>query len=85
MKFPFGFSPTAMQGLAHPDGEIATARASAKLNIPMGLSSYSSKKLEDVAAQATESPFVMQLSLLKNKDTMIKLLKRTEGTPSPIA
>lgn len=77
-----------MQGLAHPDGEIATARASAKLNIPMGLSSYSSnssKKLEDVAAQATESPFVMQLSLLKNKDTMIKLLKRTEGTPSPIA
>ncbi|KAL2035155.1 hypothetical protein VTO58DRAFT_101072 [Aureobasidium pullulans] len=33
---PFGFSPAAMHGLAHPDGELATSRAAAKANISAG-------------------------------------------------
>lgn len=65
-----------MQGLAHPDGELATSRATASLNIPMGLSSYSSQKLEDVAAAGSGNPYVMQISLLKNKDAMVKLVQR---------
>lgn len=68
-----------MQGLAHPDGELATSRATANLNIPMGLSAYSSQKLEDVAAAGSGNPYVMQLSLLKNKDTMVKLVQRAES------
>lgn len=79
VKFPFGFSPTAMQGLAHPDGELATSRATANLNIPMGLSAYSSQKLEDVAAAGSGNPYVMQISLLKNREAMVKLVQRTEG------
>lgn len=58
------------------------SRATANLNIPMGLSTYSSKKLEDVAAAGQGNPYVMQISLLKNKDAMIKLVQRTEGTLS---
>lgn len=74
VKFPFGFSPTAMQGLAYLDGELATSRATANLNIPMGLSTYSSQKLEDVALAGSRNPYIMQISLLKNKDAIIKLI-----------
>ncbi|POR36825.1 hypothetical protein TPAR_02961 [Tolypocladium paradoxum] len=79
VKFPFGFSPTAMQALAHPDGEIATSKACASAGILMGLSTYSTIRLEDVIAHANGNPYVMQMSLLNNKDAMIQLIKRAEG------
>lgn len=68
-----------MQGLAHPDGEVATAKATAAFNVPMGLSTYATKSVEDVAAQGIGNPYILQMSLLKNKDAMISLLKRAEG------
>ncbi|KAJ5536133.1 FMN-dependent dehydrogenase [Penicillium frequentans] len=70
--------------MAHPDGEIATSKATATLNIPMCLSNYSTKPLEDVIANSSGNPYAMQMSLLKNKTAMIKLLKRAEGVyPTP--
>lgn len=68
-----------MQAMAHPDGEIATSKATAALNVPMGLSNYSTKSLEDVIAQSSGNPYAMQMSLLKNKIAMVKLLQRAEG------
>lgn len=79
VKFPFGFSPIAMQALAHPDGEVATSKACAAIGVPMALSNYSTKPLEDVIAHSTGNPYVLQMSLLKNKSAMIELLKRAEG------
>ena len=35
LDFPVLIAPMAMQRMAHPDGELATARAAAKLGIPM--------------------------------------------------
>ena len=78
--FPLGFSPSAMQRLAHPDGELATSRAAAKFGICMGLSSYATESLEDVAAQGSGNPYAMQISMLRGRKTMIQLLKRAEGT-----
>jgi len=46
---PIGIAPTAMQRLAHTDGELATARAAAAMNVPMILSTTSTIALEDVA------------------------------------
>ncbi|KAJ5992227.1 FMN-dependent dehydrogenase [Penicillium sp. IBT 35674x] len=65
--------------MAHPDGEIATSKATAALNVPMGLSNYSTKPLEDVIAHSSGNPYAMQMSLLKNKSAMIKLLERAEA------
>ncbi|KAI0536732.1 FMN-dependent dehydrogenase [Xylaria digitata] len=78
VRFPFGFSPTAMHGLAHPDGELATSRAAAAGNIAMALSNYSGTKLEDVIAQGKGNPYVMQTCLFKNKLAMIQLIRRAE-------
>lgn len=36
-SIPLGVAPTAMQCLAHADGEIATAKACAKAGVVMGL------------------------------------------------
>lgn len=69
-----------MQGLAHPDGEVATSRAVTSANIPMGLSSYSTINLEDVIAESKGNPYAMQISLLKNKDAMMQLARRAEGS-----
>ncbi|KPI38645.1 Hydroxyacid oxidase 1 [Cyphellophora attinorum] len=46
---PIGVAPTAMQRLAHTDGEVATARACKSMNVIMGLSSFSTSTLEEVA------------------------------------
>lgn len=35
MAYPVLIAPMAMQKLAHPDGELATARAAAAEGIPM--------------------------------------------------
>ncbi|KAL4924847.1 alpha-hydroxy acid oxidase [Aspergillus undulatus] len=62
VKFPFGFSPTAMQALAHPDGEVATSKAAAKDGILMGLSTYSTIEPEKVIAHEKRNPYAMQMS-----------------------
>jgi 4-hydroxymandelate oxidase len=47
---PFFTCPTALHRLAHPDGELATARATAARGITMTLSTSASTDMADVAA-----------------------------------
>ncbi|KAL4963972.1 alpha-hydroxy acid oxidase [Aspergillus stella-maris] len=79
VRFPFGFSPTAMQALAHPEGEVATSKAAASGGILMGLSCYSTIDLERVVERRTGNPYAMQISLLQNKDAMVQLVRRAEA------
>jgi len=46
---PIVIAPSAMQKMAHPDGEIATSKAAARQKLLMTLSSWSTTALEDVA------------------------------------
>ncbi|KAJ5133514.1 hypothetical protein N7448_001459 [Penicillium atrosanguineum] len=78
VNLPFGFSPAASHKLAHPDGELATSRAAAKYGICMGLSSYATYPLEDVAAQGLGNPYFMQMCVLKDRSITLQLLDRAE-------
>ncbi|MGY1813007.1 pre-mycofactocin synthase MftD [Blastococcus sp. SYSU D00820] len=49
ISFPVLISPTGVQAV-HPDGEVAVARAAAGAGTAMGLSSFASKPVEEVAA-----------------------------------
>ena len=69
-----------MHRLAHPDGEIATSRAAAKYGLCMGLSSYATESMENVAAEGTGNPYVMQLCVLRDRETTLQILRRAEGT-----
>lgn len=65
IEFPICLAPTAMQQMAHPDGELATARATAKHGTIMTLSSWSTLALEDVMAAAPQGPKWFQLYVYK--------------------
>ena len=75
-----GVAPTAMQRLAHTDGELATSRACAAFNIPMGLSSFATTTLEDVAEAAGDAsnPHVLQLYLFEEREHSRKLIARAK-------
>lgn len=68
-----------MHCLAHPDGELGTSRAAAKMGIPMALSSYATTSLEDVIAQGAENPYIMQMCIVKDRNVTMQLLKRAES------
>lgn len=75
---PFGVAPTAMQCLAHPDGELATARACRKAGVVMGLSSFATTTLEDVAKESGSNPHVLQLYLFEEREHTVKMLRRAK-------
>ena len=53
---PIAIASTAFHRMAHPDGELATARAANAFNsTTLKLSSWSTTTLEEVAAQAPDS------------------------------
>ncbi len=75
---PIGVAPTAMQCLAHPDGEIATARACRDAEVAMGLSSFATNTLEDVAKAIGDHPHVLQLYLFEEREQSKKLIQRAK-------
>jgi (S)-2-hydroxy-acid oxidase len=77
-SIPVGVAPTAMQCMAHPDGEIGTARACKKRNIAMGLSSFATNTVENVAQASDGIPNVLQLYLFENKDHSRKIIRRAK-------
>ena len=56
ISMPVIISPTGVQAV-HPDGEVAVARAAAARGIPMGLSSFASKPIEEVAVANSQTFF----------------------------
>lgn len=75
---PFGVAPTAMQRLAHSEGEVATARACAKAGIIMGLSSFSTSTLEEVREASGDNNNVLQLYLFEDRQHSIELINRAK-------
>lgn len=57
LSMPILVAPMAFQCLAHPDGELATAEAAARLGTAMVLSTLSTKSMEDVATYAAQEIF----------------------------
>jgi 4-hydroxymandelate oxidase len=60
LEFPLLIAPMAFQCLAHPDGEIATAMASASAGVGMVLSTLSTTSLETVAEVGRKFPHSLQ-------------------------
>ncbi|MFC1401896.1 MULTISPECIES: alpha-hydroxy acid oxidase [Streptacidiphilus] len=82
MSMPLLLSPTAFHRLAHPEGELATARAAAAAGVVMIVSMASTVAVEDIAAAArtvtTERPPALwfQLYLQPDPDVTEALVER---------
>jgi 4-hydroxymandelate oxidase len=77
LPFPIGLAPTAFHKLAHPDGELATARAAAGLGALLVLSTVSTVRLEDVAAAG--GPRWFQLYVFRDRRVTEHLVRRAEA------
>ncbi len=74
-SMPVLISPTGVQAV-HPEGEVAVARAAAARGIPMGLSSFASQPIEDVAAANPQTFF--QLYWAGDRDSMTARIERAK-------
>jgi 4-hydroxymandelate oxidase len=71
---PVVIAPTAMAKLAHPDGEVAIARAAKNAGITQCLSTLSTASLEEVATVAATNWF--QLYVYKDRSITQRLVER---------
>ncbi len=73
---PVAIAPTAIQGLAHAEGEVATARGAAAAGALMILSSLATCPLEDVATAAPGGTRWMQVYVLRERARTAELVSR---------
>jgi L-lactate dehydrogenase (cytochrome)/glycolate oxidase len=76
ISLPVIISPTGVQAV-HPDGEVAVARAAAARGTAIGLSSFASKPIEEVAA--ANSQVFFQLYWMDSRDTMVAIMERARA------
>ncbi len=79
LPVPILLAPIGVNTILHPDGELAPARAAAKLNVPYILSNVSSHSLEKVASVMGDRVRWFQLYPPKNHELTASLLNRAEA------
>lgn len=77
-EWPVLVAPTAFQRMAHPDGELATARAASEARTTMVLSTLSTTPMEEVAA-TTSAPWWFQLYIDRDRGRSEALVRRAEA------
>jgi lactate 2-monooxygenase len=77
---PFLLAPIGVLSIAHPDGELAVARAAASTGVPLVLSSAASHSLEEVADAMGDGARWFQLYWVNDREVAISLVERAEAT-----
>lgn len=77
VSMPILIAPTAYHRLAHPEGELATARAAARAQTIYTLSTLATTSIEDVA-RASNGPLWFQLYVHKDRELTRSLIGRAE-------
>ena len=75
-SMPVMISPTGVQAV-HPGGEVAVAAAAAARGIPMGLSSFASKPIEDVVGAQPSTFF--QIYWAGDRDSIVARIERARA------
>jgi L-lactate dehydrogenase (cytochrome)/glycolate oxidase len=76
VSMPVLISPTGVQAV-HPDGEVAVARAAAARGVAMGLSSFASKPVEEVAGANPQTLF--QMYWAGTRDDIVQRMDRVKA------
>lgn len=85
-KFPFfyyfnftvGIAPFAMQRVAHPDGEVANAKAAGNMGVVFTLPTMATTSIEDVAHEAPDTMKWAQFFIYKDKQLTQHMVERAE-------
>lgn len=76
---PFFLAPIGVLAQAHPEAELAVARAARTTGVPLVLSTAASSSLEAVAEAAGEVPRWYQLYWNSNRDVVASFVRRAEA------
>jgi pre-mycofactocin synthase len=76
ISLPVVISPTGVQAV-HPEGEVAVARAAAARGTAMGLSSFASRSIEDVAAVNSQTFF--QMYWVGSREVLVQRMERARA------
>ena len=77
---PVAIAADSHQGLAHPEGEVATAHGAAEVGALMILSSLATCPLEEVAAAAPDAARWMQVYIFRERARTVELVRAGRGT-----
>jgi lactate 2-monooxygenase len=78
LQAPVLLAPIGVQTLAHPDGELATARAAAHVGVPLIASTAASHTIEQIAEAAGEQPCWYQLYWPRDRELARSFIERAE-------
>jgi 4-hydroxymandelate oxidase len=78
VRMPILVGPTAYQGLAHVEGECATARGVGEAGTLMTASTMANRTLEEIAEAAT-GPLWFQLYVYRDRTVSERLVRRAEA------
>ncbi|HEX8907105.1 MAG TPA: alpha-hydroxy-acid oxidizing protein, partial [Longimicrobiaceae bacterium] len=76
---PLLIAPIGVLELAHPEADLAVARAAAEAGVPMIFSSQASVAMEECARAMGDSPRWFQLYWSKNDELVESYVRRAEG------
>lgn len=76
---PVMTSPIGVLEMMHPEADVAVARAMARLNLPMIISSQASKPMEEIAKANGDGPRFFQLYWGKSDAIAESFVKRAEA------
>lgn len=76
VALPVGIAPAALHGLAHADGECATARAAAEAGVLQVVSTVASRSIEEVAEAAPDGLRWFQLYVQRERSVTRGLVER---------
>jgi isopentenyl diphosphate isomerase/L-lactate dehydrogenase-like FMN-dependent dehydrogenase len=80
VSLPVLLAPVAYQRMAHPEGEVATARAAASAGTLMVVSTIATASIEEVASAAPPAPRWFQLYMAPEREISEHLIARAEAS-----
>ncbi|HEY6279795.1 MAG TPA: alpha-hydroxy acid oxidase [Streptosporangiaceae bacterium] len=78
LRTPVAVAPTAFHGLAHPEGELATATGTARAGALFVLSTRSSRRIEDIGAAVAGAggSWWFQVYIMRDRELTAGLVRR---------
>jgi L-lactate dehydrogenase (cytochrome) len=77
LSYPLVLAPTGFTRIAHPDGELAVARAAKRAGLPYVLSTLGTRSIEEVA-EVGSGRLWFQVYAWRDRDLVVELIKRAD-------
>ncbi|MDN3016339.1 lactate 2-monooxygenase [Paenibacillus sp. BSR1-1] len=80
LAYPLLLAPVGVQSIVHPEGELASARGAAAMNVPFIASTASTYSLENIASEAGQGERWFQLYWSNDREIAASMVKRAEAS-----